>query len=436
MFDAVAVSAGLSALFLMVYGSCNLITARRSDVGTICFHWERHLPFIPLMIAPYLSLDLFFIAAPFLCQSRRELTTLTKRIATTIIVAGICFLLFPLRFAFARPEGSGPLGAMFDWFRGMDLPYNLFPSLHIALAALLVVTYARHTRGPARWLSNFWFVLIVASAIFTYQHPVLDVAGGFALAGYCFYFIRETPARVAFVPNRAIGIRYFIGSILLVALAIVFWPWGALFLWPALSLAITAAAYFKLGPAIFRKTNGVVPWSTRWALGPNLCGQHLSRLYYRRQCRAWDEIASRVWIGRALNEREARRAVRKGATAVLDLTAKFSEAKSFRNVCYRNVAILDLTAPTLSQLDEIARFIGEQSQSGIVYVHCKIGYSRSAAAVIAWLLASDAVSGVDEGIALLRRVRPSIVIRPEIRTALDEFEVSLRGQTAASVARV
>ncbi len=100
---ALAVSVGLSALFLAVYSGCNWITARRGDVGTIAFAWERHIPYVPLMVVPYLSIDLFFVAAPFLCRSQRELSAFAKRISAAIIVAGICFLLFPLRFAFSRP---------------------------------------------------------------------------------------------------------------------------------------------------------------------------------------------------------------------------------------------------------------------------------------------------------------------------------------------
>ena len=418
---ALAVSAGLSALFLVVYSGCNWITARRGDVGTIYFAWERHIPYVPLMVVPYLSIDLFFVTAPFLCRSQRELSAFAKRISAAIVVAGTCFLLFPRRFAFDRPQADGWLGAAFDWFRGMDLPYNLFPSLHIALGSLLVVTYARHTRGVIRVLVCGWFVLIAASAVLTLQHHILDVIGGMALAGYCFYFIREAPAEWPVIPDQRIGWRYLAGAVVLSAAAVVFWPWGALLLWPALSLALVAAAYFRLGPLIFRKADGVIPWSTYWALGPCLLGQHLSRLYYRRECRAWDHVTPKVWIGRVLNEREAARAVGDGVTAVLDLTAEFSAPKAFRRMCYLNVPILDLTAPTDEQLDLIARFISEQSQAGIVYVHCKIGYSRSAAAVIAWLLITGQVNTIDEGVARLRAVRPSIIVRPEILTPLRSF---------------
>ena len=47
----------------------------------------------------------------------------------------------------------------------MDQPYNLLPSLHIALRTILAETYARHTRGVLRHASNIWFVLIGLSAL-------------------------------------------------------------------------------------------------------------------------------------------------------------------------------------------------------------------------------------------------------------------------------
>src|SRR5262249_31674539 len=95
--QAFAASVGLSILFLVIYGGCNWITARRANVPTFYFEWERAIPFVPFFILPYMSIDLFFVAAPFLCRTGRELSVLAKRIAFVIVVAGICFLLFPLR---------------------------------------------------------------------------------------------------------------------------------------------------------------------------------------------------------------------------------------------------------------------------------------------------------------------------------------------------
>jgi membrane-associated phospholipid phosphatase len=183
---ALAVSAGLSLLFLIVYGTCNWITAWRANVGTFYFEWERSIPFVPFFILPYMSIDIFFVVAPFLCRTERELSIVARRIATAIIVAGVCFLLFPLRFAFPRPHAEGWLGSIFDWFRGMDAPYNLLPSPHAALMLILLEVYVRNTRGLIRVAIGVWFVLIALSPMLTYQHHLIDIVGGFVLAALCF----------------------------------------------------------------------------------------------------------------------------------------------------------------------------------------------------------------------------------------------------------
>lgn len=418
---ALAASIGLSVLFLIVYGWCNWIASQRPDVGTLVFAWERFIPFVPLMLVPYMSIDLFFVAAPFLCRTDRELATLSKRIVAALVVAGICFLLFPLRFAFERPPASGWLGAIFDWFRAMDQPHNLLPSLHIAFLTILAEHYARHTRGLLRGALNFWFLLVGLSTLLTYQHHLMDVVAGFALGLCCIYFIRESAPHLPVIENRRVGLYYSVAALIVACFIVWFWPWGALLLWPALALAIVASAYFGWGPRIFHKADGRLHWSARLVLAPCLLGQQLSWLYYRRQCRPWDKVTPTVWIGRVLRHKEAEAAARLGVTAVLDLTPEFSETKSFRTLVYRNIPILDLTAPSLEQLREMATFVDQESRKGIVYVHCKIGYSRTAGAAAAYLLQTGKAGSVDEAIEMLRQVRPSIVVRSEVHSALRKF---------------
>ena len=423
---ALFVSAGLSGLFLFVYGGCNWITADRANVGTLYFGWERNIRFVPLFILPYMSIDLFFVAAPFLCRTNRELSILAKRIAAAIIVAGICFLLFPLRFAFARPHADGSLGALFDWFRGMDSPYNLLPSLHAALTLILFDIYFRHTRGFIRVATVIWFVLIALSPVLTYQHHLIDIVGGFVLAGYCFYFFREPSLPMPVVVNRRIGSYYATGAAIGLIMGAIFWPWGALLLWPAVALGIVAVAYFRTGASVFQKAEGRLPWSTRVVLGPCLLGQYLSLLYYRRQCRSWDKVTPQIWVGGKLGRRAANEALCSGVVSVLDLSAEFSETKPFRQINYRNIPVLDLTAPTQTQLVEMSKFVGNHCRNGVVYVHCKIGYSRSAAAVAAYLLMSGKVKTAEEAFMMITRVRPSVVIRAEVLYALSEFEHRVR----------
>jgi hypothetical protein len=419
---ALLVSAGLSGLFLIVYGGCNWITACRTNVGTLYLEWEHKIPFVPLFILPYMSIDLFFVVAPFLCRTDRELSIFVKRIAAAIIVAGSCFLLFPLRFAFPRPHAAAWPGALFDWFRGMDAPYNLLPSLHAAFTLILLDVYFRHTRGFIRVAIMTWFVLIALSPVLTYQHHLVDIVGGFVLAGYCFYFFRKSSHAPPIVANSRIGWYYAAGAAVVLIMGAIFWPWGVLLLWPAMALGIVAVAYFKAGPTVFHKTEGTLPWSARFVLAPCLLGQYLSLLYYRRQCRSWDKVTPQIWIGGKLGDRSAKKALCSGVVSVLDLNAEFSEAKPFRKINYGNIPVLDLTAPTQSQLVEMSKFIGNHSRNGAVYVHCKIGYSRSAAAVAAYLIMSGKVKSTEEAFAMIRRVRPSVVIRPEVRSAVSEFE--------------
>jgi protein-tyrosine phosphatase len=308
----------------------------------------------------------------------------------------------------------------------MDSPFNLLPSLHAAFLLLLVDLYARRLRGAPLVAAMFWFFLIGLSPLLTYQHHLIDIVGGFVLAGYCFYFFREHSLALPVVVNRRIGSYYAAGAAVVLLIGVSFWPWGVLLLWPAIALGIVAIAYFGAGPAVFRKTKGKLPWSTRFVLAPCLLGQYFSLLYYRRQCRSWDQVTSLIWIGSKLESGAANVGLCSGVASVLDLSAELSEAEPFRKINYRNIPILDLTAPTQAQLAEMSEFIRDQSRNGAVYVHCKIGYSRSAAAVAAYLVMNGKANSADEAFAILRRIRPSIVIRSEVISALSEFTSRLR----------
>ena len=420
-WKAARVSAGLSALFLIVYGGCNWIAAHRAHVGSIFFEWERNIPFVPPLIPAYMSLDAFFVAAPFLCLTARELRAYSLRIGAAVLIAGVCFLIFPLKFGFERPLAGGFLGFVFDQFREFDAPYNLVPSLHAALLLLVADVYVRRLRGFQRYTAIVWFVLIGLSPLLTYQHHLIDIATGFALGAYCFYLFPDHDYDSLGERNALLGFYYAAGAMMSAVAAVLLSGWSFLLLWPAAALGIVATGYWWFGASIYRKTDGSLPWSTRFVLAPCLLGQHLSRMYYRRKCRPWDVVRPRVWIGSKLGRSDAEEALRAGVTAVLDLTAEFSEAARFRRIAYQNIPVLDLTAPTQRQLQEMCEFISNQARGGIVYVHCKIGYSRSAAAIGAWLLTNGDAQSVDEAIAIIQCARPSIVIRPEVVNALREF---------------
>jgi protein-tyrosine phosphatase/membrane-associated phospholipid phosphatase len=426
-------SAALCVLFLVVYGGTNWFTGIRSHVPSIYFEWERHIPFFPSMILPYMSIDLFFIAAPFVVRSDRERRTLAGRSTAAILISGACFLLFPLRFAFERPHVEGVLGLIFNNFRSLDLPFNQFPSLHIALLLILADVYDRNLKGLLRWSVGVWMVLIGLSPLLTWQHHVIDIVGGAVLAVLCFYFFRDQPLLEVFRPNPRIGIYYAGGAVLMAALAFCYVPWTLVLLYPAFSLALIAAGYFFFGAGIYRKEGGKHARTTSIILGPVLLGQRLSLVYYGRRARAWDSVTDHLWIGRQLSSSEARKAQREGVSAVLDLTAEFSEPTAFTDLPYLNVPILDLTAPTAAHFEQAISFIQQLVATGIVYVHCKAGYSRTAAIAGAYLLACGKAGTVEEALAELRRARASLIVRPEVIAALNEYHMSKSGRALVAI---
>jgi protein-tyrosine phosphatase/membrane-associated phospholipid phosphatase len=437
MLQAAATAVGLSLLFVLFYGGTNWLTAHYPVVPVRSWYWTWELsaiPYVPLLLVPYMSLDLLFFAAPFLCRDEQELRALRRRVLFAIITAGVCFLLFPLRLAWpARPSVPGWFGTLVEASCTapflMEYPHNLFPALHITLCLIVGAVYDRHTRGPVRMLALAWFGLIALSTVLTWQHHLVDVAGGAMLGMVAIYLFRESAPRLPVVPNVRIGGYYALAAAALVALVPAVWPWGIFLLWPAAALAIVAAGYVGLGPGIFRKSAGRLPLSTQFVLAPVLLGHYLSLLNYRRQCRAWDEVAPGLLVGRTLATAEAREALKQGVTAVLDLTAEFTEAAPFLTTRYWNIPVLDLTAPTQAQLHEATAFLAAETKHGTVYLHCKIGYSRSAAVAGAHLLATGQAATVADAVARLREARPTIVIRPEALEALQAFA---RGRMTAA----
>src|SRR5690606_16377437 len=142
----------LAPFFFASYGLATWVTSQRDDVGSLVFAWESQMPFWAWTIVPYWSIDLLYGLSLFLCLTRLELDRHALRLLAAQLVAVACFLLWPLRFTFSRPEMDGVFGLLFEILGAFDKPFNQAPSLHIALLVILWVCYARHVQGPWRWL--------------------------------------------------------------------------------------------------------------------------------------------------------------------------------------------------------------------------------------------------------------------------------------------
>jgi protein phosphatase len=202
-------------------------------------------------------------------------------------------------------------------------------------------------------------------------------------------------------------------------------PWGMMLLWPAISLGVVALAYVSLGPGIFRKADGGLDIATRFVLGPYLAGAWLTFPSYRRRASAWTTVTNNLIVGRRVSEREAKQLIGEGVTAVLDLTAECAAPRSFKRLAYTNVPVLDLTVPTMRQFRAGVAFIRAHVKGGRrVYVHCALGYSRSASIVAAYLLAEGLANTAADAVAIVRAARPQILVGEAAVKAIEALAKS------------
>lgn len=414
----------LAPFFFVTYGLANWSAAQRAAVPALAFEWERAIPFWAWTIVPYWSIDALYGLSLFICASRAELDAHARRLLTAQLFAVACFVAAPHRYSFARPDADGMFGVLFDALLGFDLPYNQIPSLHIALAVILWVLYARKTRGLARNLLTVWFMLIGASVLTTYQHHFVDIPTGFALGWLCVWLwpldgdgvmAPATAWRPAGDPARhRLAMYYGVGALGIGAVALQIGGAALWLLWPALSLALVALFYAGIGESGFQKdSHGRLSAASRWLLGPYLAGAWLNSRLWTWRAPTPVALGDDVWLGRVpppLAVDGMRFA------SVVDLTAEFDLPRGVTQ--YAVVPVLDLTAPSAAKLAEAAAAIERLRARGPVLVCCALGYSRSACAAAAWLLASGRAGSVDAALAHVRQARANVVLGPRHLHAL------------------
>ena len=391
----------LGPFFFIVYNFCNWFTSQRLDVGAMVFEWEKHIPFLPWLILPYMSIDFFFAASVFLCRNKVELNQHVYRIVLAIIISAAGFLLFPLRFSFIVPVVDGFNGLLFQTLFSFDQPFNQAPSLHISLLMILWVKYAQHLKGL--WLKclQIWFALIAISVLGVYQHHVIDIITGFAAGIVCLYAFPEGgwKHRKAH-PNRQFAKKYTLGALFLILLAVVLKGlWWSL-LWPAVALLLVACAYSGVGASLFQKNaEGRHPWPAKLLLWPFTFGASRSARRYNRHLEAYTMITPNLALG-GINA-----SYMQSWDAVLDLTCEFS-AKPHPN--YLSLPVLDMTVPTSEVVEAALAWLVKQPKEAVICIHCALGLSRSATIVAAWLVHTGQSATAFDAYTMMQQKRPIV----------------------------
>lgn len=410
----------LGPFFFATYGFANWLASRRSGVGSVFYEWERAIPFLPWTIVPYWSIDLLYGLSVFVCTTKRELDRHAQRLLLTQLISVFFFITMPLQFAFERPVAEGLFGALFTALGSFDKPFNQAPSLHIALLIVLWVRLAAHLTSPvARWVLHVWMALIGVSVLTTYQHHFIDIPTGLAAGFFVLWALPDAGTSPLFAMRftrepraRNLAAAYLAGALVFTALAFAggTWLW---FAWPAGALAIVAMNYAFVGARGFQKdAAGQHSAGTLGLLAPYLVAARWnSRLWTRNHTTT--EVADGVSIGRIPSAHELT-----PFRAVVDLAPEVSCAHPGER-SYRHIETLDLTPPSAEVLRAAATAIEEARAHGPVLVCCALGYSRSAAAVAAWLVMTRRAASAEQAAAMVRAVRPHIVLGSRHLTAIE-----------------
>ncbi|OAM16965.1 protein phosphatase [Eikenella corrodens] len=426
----------IGALFYTSYGLSNHYAASLAYVPEIAFAWEHSIPFWAWTIVPYWSLNLMYAAAFFLGRDAGEQNRYVARLVAAQIIATTCFMLFPLHFSWPKPPTDGLWGWLFDSLVAFDLPYNQAPSLHIALSIIVGAFY--WTRFPKiRLPILLWQSLIALSVLTTYQHHFIDMPTGALLGWLVLWAIPQhgvSPFRRPFdtqgrlktseasfgeaktspaTRSREIKIAmlYLAGAVLS-ALPSLFggaWLW---MLWVSVSLSVVAFAYLTGNAAVFQKqADGRLSAAATVLLLPYLAGVRLNMAYWLHGKAKTARVRDDVLIGSVSG-------ISDDLPAVLDVCAEYPRPR-YRGA-YRALPLLDMVAPSENDLVQAAVLLEElRQQHGKVLICCALGYGRSAAVILTWLLVYGGCRDLAQATAELKQTRPQMVLPPETAKAVE-----------------
>ena len=140
-----------------------------------------------------------------------------------------------------------------------------------------------------------------------------------------------------------------------------------------------------------------------------------------------DEILPGLYLGRKLWSWDHALLTQRNISAIVDITAEWSEANFIlKNCAYLSIPVLDMCPPTLIQLRQAISWIDKEVLQHGVFVHCAAGHGRSATLVAAYLLHAGTVRDVQEAIAFIKTKRPKIHVNREQLVVLHQYYRELK----------
>ncbi len=155
------------------------------------FGIDKLIPFLPWTVSIYLICYLFWVANYIIC-ARRSRVELVRFLGADILAKTVCFVFYILLpTTNVRPEivGTTIWDEIMRMLYQVDMPSNLFPSIHCLVSWLCYIGVRGKSYIP-KWYQVFSCVMAIAvfiSTLTTKQHVVIDVIGGVVLAEVCYW---------------------------------------------------------------------------------------------------------------------------------------------------------------------------------------------------------------------------------------------------------
>lgn len=209
------------------------------------------------------------------------------------------------------------------------------------------------------------------------------------------------------------------------------WPFKLVLGWAAASLLIVSSAYWLNSASIFRKrSDGSLPWYSRWLFVPFLSAVGLYNHWARRRDKVppLQQVSTGLFLGARLTQADLPQVQHHNIRAVLDVTAEFAaldELAELSSIQYLNIPVLDHAVPKPEQLQQAVNWLAQQRAAGRkVLVHCALGRGRSVLLLAAFLLSRHNSHNAEQAIALIKQVRHTAGLNRRQLDALRRFTQS------------
>jgi len=405
-------------LFQLTYPFTAAYAASIAAVPSFVFDFEQHIPFIPWMILPYMSSGLFFCFVPFYCRQKGELLCYAKRFTFVTLIAALCFLLFPLRFSFDRPQIENPLfNIFFSFLKEYDSPFNQAPSLHVAYACLFWSVLRWKFNGWKKIILGIWLLLMGLGTLTVYQHHTIDLFTACLLVQVSFILfpnaIEQSAQGVAIgqsrgrneekaeksgidtqnldncrpvVRNQQLANSYYLIGWIFMLLALLCEGYVLpliVFAWVAFVCFAVGYSYLRNNTRFLKDHRGRIPLIKKVFYAPYQFAYLLMWRFFRKKNNPpLMELLPRCYVGPRLNASELIGLGLDRNLVVFDLAAELEEVKLLGAMeKYYSFPLLDIAEIDLHHahviIDTMVSAYRKMNEHENMVIHCTMGYSRS-----------------------------------------------------------